>query len=102
SVTIATRSAHEMRPDPSRIVLRPFLLEPGPETAPRLERIVGRVLDMPQAVVDALVAELLERHQGRHADLEGTWTTHLELGGDRSQAVAAIGDPSRRLLFGAL
>lgn len=91
-----------MRPDPSRIVLRPFLLEPGPETAPRLERIVGRVLDMPQAVVDALVAELRERHQGRHADLEGTWTTHLELGGDRSQAVAAIGDPSRRLLFGAL
>ena len=57
-VRITTRSAHEMRPDPSRIVLRPFLLEPGPGTQARLERMVGRVLDMPEDIVVGLVDEL--------------------------------------------
>lgn len=100
-VLVATTS-HELRPDPSRIVLRPFLLEPGPETSNRLDRLAGRALDMPRAVAERIVDEMRERHQGRHADLEGTWLRHLDMGAASSEVVADVADPTKRLLVGAL
>lgn len=60
------RSGLILRPDPSRVLLRPFL----PAGDGRIQRIVERVCALDDAEVEALWARVLLDFDGRHRDLE--------------------------------
>jgi predicted GH43/DUF377 family glycosyl hydrolase len=73
----AERQSPRLRPDPSRVVLRPF----KPATEPRelsqvdsrrANRIVDRVLELDSDAASDLLATVLSSFQGRHRDLVGT------------------------------
>jgi len=72
------RQALYLRPDPARVVVRPF----KPATEPRdlnatdksrANRIVDRVLALDAATAAAQLAEVLENFQGRHRNLIDTF-----------------------------
>jgi len=55
-----------LKPDPARVLLRPF----GPFEEPRLTRILARVLTLSEPQVAGLLAEMLTGFAGRHHQLE--------------------------------
>lgn len=57
-------------PDPKRVISKPFLPggNPFPDGRNRIERIVGRILDLSEAVVAATLAGVHERFASRHLD----------------------------------
>jgi predicted GH43/DUF377 family glycosyl hydrolase len=61
-----TRTATILRPDPTRVLLRPFV----PGDAQRIAGIVNRVLSIPESEVDPLLeaisAQFTQRHQNIH------------------------------------
>lgn len=68
------RQASYLRPDPARVVVRPFkpATEPrdlNPTDKSRANRIVDRVLALDAAAASAQLAEVLENFQGRHRNL---------------------------------
>ena len=68
---IATRLQGDLRPDPSRTVLRPFVIEdPATSDCPRTRRVIGRILALDDAELrnelQRLAAGLESRH--RNAD----------------------------------
>jgi len=63
-----------LRPDPARVLVRPFkpATEPrdmNPTDKTRANHIVDRVLALPQAAAASLLADVLENFQGRHRNL---------------------------------
>ncbi|RPI42653.1 MAG: glycosidase, partial [Hyphomicrobiaceae bacterium] len=63
-----------LRPDPARVVVRPFkpAIEPkdlNPADKTRANRIVGRVLSLEPDVAEQQLAEVLENFEGRHRNL---------------------------------
>ena len=71
------RHALYLRPDPARVVVRPFkpATEPrdlNPTDKSRANRIVDRVLALDAATVAAQLADVLENFQGRHRNLIDT------------------------------
>lgn len=60
-----TRTTIALRPDQSRVLLRPF----APGGARRAERIVARVLSLPESRVVALLDELLSEFSRRHPEI---------------------------------
>jgi predicted GH43/DUF377 family glycosyl hydrolase len=72
------RQALYLRPDPARVIVRPFkpATEPrdtNPTDRTRANRIVGRVLSLDLAVARSLLADVLENFQGRHRNLLATF-----------------------------
>jgi predicted GH43/DUF377 family glycosyl hydrolase len=72
--TFLNRQAFHLRPDPARVVVRPFkpATEPrdlNPTDKSRANRIVDRVLALEPAAASAQLAEVLENFQGRHRNL---------------------------------
>jgi predicted GH43/DUF377 family glycosyl hydrolase len=72
--TFFNRHALHLRPDPSRVVVRPFkpATEPrylNPTDKTRANHIVERVLALDSAAVAAQLAEVLENFSGRHRNL---------------------------------
>lgn len=72
--TFLNRQALHLRPDPARVVVRPFkpATEPrdlNPTDKSRANRIVDRVLALDAAAASAQLAEVLENFQGRHRRL---------------------------------
>ena len=72
--TFLNRQASSLRPDPARVVVRPFkpATEPrdlNPTDKSRANRIVDRVLALDPAAASAQLAEVLENFQGRHRNL---------------------------------
>jgi predicted GH43/DUF377 family glycosyl hydrolase len=68
------RQAFYLRPDPSRVVVRPFkpATEPrdlNPADKTRANHIVNRVLGMDAATVSSQLAEVLDNFLGRHRNL---------------------------------
>ena len=68
------RQALYLRPDPARVVVRPFkpAIEPkdlNPADKTRANRIVGRVLSLEPDVAEQQLAEVLENFEGRHRNL---------------------------------
>jgi predicted GH43/DUF377 family glycosyl hydrolase len=99
------RQALHLRPDPARVIVRPF----KPATEPRqfnavdktrANHIVERVLGLEPAEVDQQLAEVLENFAGRHRNL-------LQLFGARATEMEAAFDPhavftdAQRQLVGA-
>lgn len=72
--TFFNRHALHLRPDPARVVVRPFkpATEPrdlNPTDKARANHIVDRVLALDPATVDSQLADVLENFLGRHRNL---------------------------------
>src|SRR6218665_1885499 len=72
------RQALHLRPDPSRVVVRPFrpAVEPrnfNPIDKTRADHIVDRALALDAAEVSSLLAATLENFDGRHRNLLATF-----------------------------
>ena len=90
--TFLNRQALYLRPDPARVIVRPFrpTTEPrdlNPTDKTRANHIVDRVLALDSEAVAAQLADVLENFQGRHRNLletfearsdemEGAFATH--------------------------
>ncbi len=77
------RQALYLRPDPARVVVRPFkpATEPrdfNPTDRSRANHIVDRVLALDAASVSAQLAEVLENFQGRHRNLLETFEARAD------------------------
>lgn len=72
------RQALYLRPDPARVIVRPFkpATEPKdfkPTDKTRANHIVDRVMALDEATVAEMLAEVLENFQGRHRNLLRTF-----------------------------
>src|SRR5580700_3431637 len=72
-----TRQALSLRPNPARVVVRPFqpAMEPreSSRTDKRRTNIVDRVLALEPKTADSLLADVLESFLGRHRNLLATF-----------------------------
>lgn len=104
SMVDVSRTEHHLIHDPGRLVLRPFI--PGTVTfagdQDRLDRMVARVLALPDARSQALLSGLLARHSHQFDHVEGKWLEHFELGRLRIDGLTEGLDLERRLLIGAV
>ena len=91
--TFLNRQALYLRPDPARVIVRPFkpATEPrdlNPTDKTRANHIVERVLALDPKVAASLLADVLENFQGRHRNLLETFEARADemeeaLGGSR-------------------
>lgn len=105
TVTVkVTRTEHHIRPDPSRLVLRPFI----PGTAnfggdpTRLDQIVGRALEVSTEEGLAWLDRLQATYDAPFPDIADTWRRHFEIAMQRSSRLGEVSDEPRRLLIGAI
>jgi predicted GH43/DUF377 family glycosyl hydrolase len=103
--TFLHRKALYLRPDPARVIVRPFqpATEPrdlNPTDKTRANHIVARVLELDPKVAAELLADVLENFQGRHRNLLQTCEARAD---DMEAALAAHGAFSsvQRQLIGA-
>jgi predicted GH43/DUF377 family glycosyl hydrolase len=92
-----------LRPDPSRVVVRPFkpATEPrdfNPTDKSRANHIVDRVLSLDAASVDAHLAEVLENFQGRHRNLLATFEARANEMEEALVGHATFSQAQRRLV----
>ena len=99
------RQALYLRPDPARVIVRPFkpATEPrdlNPTDKTRANHIVERVLALDPKVAAGLLADVVENFQGRHRNLLETFEARADV---MEQALAAHGAFSsvQRQLIGA-
>ena len=101
--TFLNRQALYLRPDPARVVVRPF----KPATEPRefnttdktrANHIVDRVLALTRAETAVLLAEVLENFQGRHRNLLEIFEARAAEMEDAFAAHATFSDEQRRLV----
>ena len=105
NATFLNRQALYLRPDPARVVVRPFkpATEPrdlNPTDKTRANHIVDRVLGLDPETAHNLLAEVLENFQGRHRHLLRTFEARA---GEMEEAFAAhaVFTPIQRQLIGA-
>jgi predicted GH43/DUF377 family glycosyl hydrolase len=82
-VTFLNRQALYLRPDPARVVVRPFkpTIEPrdfNPTDKTRANHIVDRVLALDAETAAQQLAEVLENFQGRHRNLLATFEARAD------------------------
>lgn len=103
--TFFNRQALHLRPDPARVVVRPFkpATEPrdlNPTDKTRANHIVDRVLALDPATVAGQLADVLENFLGRHrnllqtfearaSEMEVAFTTHVPFTQDQRRLVGA-------------
>jgi predicted GH43/DUF377 family glycosyl hydrolase len=105
ATTFLNRKALYLRPDPARVIVRPFkpATEPrdlNPTDKTRANHIVDRVLALDSGVAANQLAEVLENFQGRHRNLLATFEARADV---MEQALSAHGTFStvQRQLIGA-
>jgi len=103
--TFLNRQALYLRPDPARVIVRPFkpATEPrdlNPTDKTRANHIVERVLALDSEAVASQLAEVLDNFLGRHRNLLERFEARAD---DMEEAFAAHGNFSRiqRQLIGA-
>jgi predicted GH43/DUF377 family glycosyl hydrolase len=103
--TFLNRQALYLRPDPARVIVRPFkpATEPrdlNPTDKTRANHIVERVLALGSETAASQLADVLENFLGRHRNLLETFEARAD---DMEQALAAHGTFSKvqRQLIGA-
>jgi predicted GH43/DUF377 family glycosyl hydrolase len=93
------RAGVVLRPDPHRVVGRPYL--PGDDVVvegkPRLERLVERILAIPEDEAELLLDDLRQRFARRHRDLDRMFERNHEVAAHLLDGVPH----ERRLLIGA-
>ena len=103
--TFFNRQPLYLRPDPSRVVVRPFRLasEPrdlNPTDWKRADHIVGRVLAMDADTTASLLDDVLQNFEGRHrnllakfeartAEMESAFSSHANFSRSQRQLVGA-------------
>ncbi|MFG1397048.1 glycoside hydrolase family 130 protein [Roseixanthobacter pseudopolyaromaticivorans] len=99
------RQALYLRPDPARVVVRPFkpATEPrdfNPTDKTRANHIVDRVLALDPETAESQLADVLENFQGRHRNLLATFEARAD---EMEEALAAhdLFTASQRRLVGA-
>jgi predicted GH43/DUF377 family glycosyl hydrolase len=104
-VTFLNRQALYLRPDPTRVIVRPFkpTTEPrdlNPTDKTRANHIVERVLALDPEIAASQLADVLDNFQGRHRNLLETFELRAD---EMEQALAAHGSFSKvqRQLIGA-
>lgn len=100
--TVPAPTDIDLRPDPTRVILRFFVpgcgdVEPG---VSRAGAVIDRVLAMTQSEVEAQLSSLYERFGHRHIDLERTFDHHADLASMRLDPKIAF-STERHLLLGA-
>jgi predicted GH43/DUF377 family glycosyl hydrolase len=97
------RNEQPLRPDPRRLVARPFL--PGTSSfggdIRRLELIVERIVDLPPETQSDLLADAIQRAKGRYRDIHATWLRHFEMAVERVPRLESVSGPDLQLLVGA-
>jgi predicted GH43/DUF377 family glycosyl hydrolase len=103
--TFLNRQALYLRPDPARVIVRPFkpATEPrdlNPTDKTRANHIVDRVLALDSKAVAGQLADVLENFQGRHRNLLETFELRAD---EMEEALASHGTFSKvqRQLIGA-
>jgi predicted GH43/DUF377 family glycosyl hydrolase len=103
--TFLNRQALYLRPDPARVIVRPFkpATEPrdlNPTDKTRANHIVDRVLALDSEAAANQLADVLENFQGRHRNLLQTFESRAD---EMEEALAAHGTFSKiqRQLIGA-
>jgi predicted GH43/DUF377 family glycosyl hydrolase len=103
--TFLNRQALYLRPDPARVIVRPFkpATEPrdlNPTDKTRANHIVDRVLALDSEAAANQLADVLENFQGRHRNLLETFESRAD---EMEEALAAHGTFSKvqRQLIGA-
>lgn len=81
--TFLNRQALYLRPDPGRVIVRPFkpAIEPRdlrPEEKTRANHIVDRVLSLDAETAADQLAEVLENFEGRHRNLLATFESRAD------------------------
>jgi predicted GH43/DUF377 family glycosyl hydrolase len=97
------RQALYLRPDPARVVVRPFkpATEPrdfNPTDKSRANHIVDRVLALDPATVAAHLAEVLENFQGRHRNLLATFEARADEMEEALRGHVTFSQDQRRLI----
>lgn len=103
--TFLNRQALHLRPDPTRVIVRPFkpATEPrdlNPTDKLRANHIVNRVLALEPEAVAAQLADVLDNFEGRHRNLLETFEARAD---EMEEALASHGTFSKaqRQLIGA-
>ena len=99
--SIAEACGPRLMPDPERVVTRVFV--PGDESLDRpnhLEKVIRRALDLPDATVAEMLADVVERYGGRHRRLDDVFAENL-LVADGALPDAAGLSADRARLIGA-
>lgn len=97
------RQALYLRPDPARVIVRPFkpATEPrdlNPTDKTRANHIVERVLNLDSATASGQLAEVLENFQGRHRNLLETFERRADEMEDALLAHGAFSEVQRQLI----
>ncbi|MEN1974649.1 glycoside hydrolase family 130 protein [Cellulomonas olei] len=94
------RTGHLLRPDPDRVLARPFL--PGQELdssgESRSAAVLQRVLELDDHEVDRELQVLVARFAHRHHDLPAIWDEHFTLVRDRLPDAGPLPEHRRRLV----
>lgn len=95
-VPVVCRSSILLTPESSRVLIQPF--DHGGEEKSR--RIIERVMDLPEAEAEALLAEVMSEFVDRHVDFEGLLSGRFR---QVRHFLPGDGEPShtRRALIGA-
>ncbi|MEX1124034.1 MAG: glycosidase, partial [Acidimicrobiia bacterium] len=92
-----TRSDVELRPDWSRVVVRPFL--PDEQVFPD-GGLLDRILSMPEEVVASTLAVAYAQFEDRHFDVEAVLESHFQFVAAEATDLPTL-SRDRRLLIGA-
>lgn len=92
-----TRLPYRIKPNPSRVITRPFVWTEEPRNIRRIER----VLDLPEFEVIEHLEQLLSDYLDQHPDILGTWREHFDLVSRYIPEWAGALSTERELLIGA-
>src|SRR4051794_5310762 len=90
------RATIALRPDQSRVLLRPF--DPG--DIRRIERIVNRILSLPESCVQELLDDVVTQFSGRHLQIRDVFLERFEQVSTVLTLNVAL-SRSRKLLIGS-
>jgi predicted GH43/DUF377 family glycosyl hydrolase len=89
-----TRKPNKIIGDISRVITRPHL----PDDPHRISRIIGRIMDMPDASANDLMAKIRRDFSGRHEDLHHIFERHLDRVKDFLPKGAVLSDVQKGLI----
>jgi predicted GH43/DUF377 family glycosyl hydrolase len=101
--TFLNRQALYLRPDPARVIVRPFkpATEPrdlNPTDKTRANHIVDRVLALDGEAVASQLADVLENFEGRHRNLLETFEARADVMEQALEAHGCFSDDQRQLI----
>jgi predicted GH43/DUF377 family glycosyl hydrolase len=101
--TFVNRQALYLRPDPARVIVRPFkpATEPrdlNPTDKTRANHIVSRVLALDAETVTSQLEDVLENFQGRHRNLLATFEARADVMEQALAAHVVFSRPQRQLI----